>query len=70
MLDISPRAFLSLELGRVDLLLPDMSSSTSFTVIFDTGASLAITFNKDDFVGPIRLLDNQKLGGLANGLII
>ena len=38
--------------------------------IFDPGASLAIYFDKNDFVGPIKILVNPRLGGLANGLSI
>ena len=67
---ISPKALTALHLGRVDLLPISTSTSTSFPVIFDTGASLAITHDKSDFAGPIRSLVNQRLGGLANGLNI
>ena len=55
-------------MGQVDLQYS--CDTTSFPVIFDSGASLAITPNRGDFVGPIRPLTNQSLGGLANGLRI
>lgn len=43
----------------------------SFPVIFDTGASLAISGNWDDFVGDITRPKNQLTrGGMANGLTI
>ena len=44
--------------------------NTRFPVVFDSGASLAITMNKSDFVGPICPLTNRWLGGLTNGLDI
>ena len=37
---------------------------------FYTGASLAISFDKNDFVGEIRLLANYRLEDLDNGLTI
>ena len=40
-------------------------------VIFDTGASLAITFDKTDFDGPLTVPKGDlRLGGMANGLKI
>ena len=54
-------------MGEVNLV--DSNAST-FPVIFDSGASLAISFNESDFIGSIRPLDNHQLGGLANGLKI
>ena len=40
-------------------------------IIFDTGASLAITYNKPDFDGPLSLPKGDlRLGGMANGLKI
>ena len=40
-------------------------------VIFDTGASLAITHDKSDFSGPLTLPKTDlRLGGMANGLKI
>ena len=53
-------------MAPVDLLYP---STSSFPIIFDSGASLAITFDRSDFVGPIRPLSSH-LGGLASGLAI
>ena len=38
-------------------------------VIFDTGASLAITLDEADFDGPLTLPKGElRLGGMANGL--
>ena len=40
-------------------------------VIFDTGASLAITPDKSDFDGPLTIPKGDlRLGGMANGLVI
>ena len=40
-------------------------------VIFDTGASLGITFDKDDFDGPLTIPEGDlRLGGMASGLKI
>ena len=40
-------------------------------VIFDTGASLAITFDKSDFDGSLTVPKGDlRLGGMANGLKI
>ena len=65
----SPVACTAGLLGSIDLLpetLDDM-----FPIIFDTGASLAISPCVDDFVpGSIKKLHNRYLGGLANGLPI
>jgi hypothetical protein len=42
-----------------------------YPVIFDTGASLAITPDKSDFNGPLTVpAGNLWLGGMANGLRI
>lgn len=43
-------------------------ATSSFPVIFGSGASLVITFDESDFAGAIRPLSNHYLGGLANGL--
>ena len=53
---------------NVNLLYNSMKDS--FSIIFDTGASLAISFDKQYFVGPIMPLSNHRFGGLANGLDI
>ena len=48
-----------------------MSSRTRKAVIFDTGASLAITPDKSDFDGPLTIPKGDlRLGGMANGLKI
>jgi hypothetical protein len=47
------------------------SSKEKHPVIFDTGASLAITFDKADFDGPLTVPKGDlRLGGMANGLKI
>ena len=66
---VGPQAHLALTLGRVDLLPPTLDTPSTFPVIFDTGASLAISPDKEDFQCPIRPMQNS-LGGLANGLAI
>ena len=59
------------QMGKVDLLLSSSNSSNPFQVIFDTGASLAISPSKQDFSGPISPLPVARfLGGMANGLRI
>ena len=40
-------------------------------VVFDTGASLGITFDKNDFDGPLTVPEGDlRLGGMAQGLKI
>ena len=57
-------------LGAVDLK-PITPHSPPFSVIFDSGASLAISPCKEDFVGPIqRLPQERRLGGMAAGMLI
>ena len=52
-------------LGEVDLL--SQSRAQTFPVIFDSGATLAISPNKGDFIGGVKpMIGNSKLGGLAN----
>mgnify|MGYP004204804165 CR=1 FL=1 len=67
-LRISATAFIYFSLENVHLLYNKCQDS--FPVIFDTGASLAISFDKNDFVGNIRPLTNHRLEGLANELTI
>ena len=55
-------------MGYVDLIY--RCNNSSFPVIFDAGAILAISMDKSDFVGTIRPLTNHMLGGLDNGLDI
>ena len=60
--------------AHTHLLRPDAFLSfkqSRHPIIFDTGASLAITFDKNDFEGPIQSPNRpMKLGGMANGLEI
>ena len=57
-------------LGTVNLK-PHTPHSPPFPVIFDSGASLAISPCKEDFVGPIqRLPQERRLGGMAAGMLI
>ena len=54
---------------RVDLYTNSLP--TSFPVIFDTGASLAISPSKTDFTGTIKMFDEDRfLGGMADGMRI
>lgn len=49
----------------------DNPMSDKKPVIFDTGASLAITYDKSDFDGPLTIpKEDLRLGGMANGLCI
>ena len=69
----SPAAYNSAThlLGSVDLKPRSTSLHRPFPVIFDSGASLAISPCKDDFVGPIqRLPTERRLGGMAAGMLI
>ena len=58
-------------LGTVDLK-PHTPYSPPFPVIFDSGASLAISPCKEDIVGPILqpLPQERRLGGMAAGMLI
>ena len=68
---LSTAAFNATCMGDVNLYLNGVTGpSAPFKVIFDTGASLAISPDKNDFVGPISPLSGLTLGGLANGLNI
>ena len=59
------------QMGKIDLFLPSFTSSNLFQVIFDSGASLAISPSKSDFIGEISPLPTPRfLGGMANGLRI
>ena len=63
-------ALLPPTLGEVDLY-PAGTLPSSFPVIFDSGASLAISPSSQDFVGPIiPLPDDRRLGGMAGGMPI
>jgi hypothetical protein len=43
----------------------------SFRVIFDSGCSLAISPNREDFIGDLRCpIQDLRLGGMANGMLI
>ena len=69
----SPAAYNSAThlLGSVYLKPRSTSLHRHFPVIFDSGASLAISPCKDDFVGPIqRLPTERRLGGMAAGMLI
>ena len=64
-----PSAFNFSLLGKVDLL--PSSSPSSFPVIFDSGASLAISPSLADFSGSItKYTEDKRLGGMANGMRI
>ena len=56
-------------MGKVDLF--GTSLPGKFPVIFDYGASLTISPDKQDFSGPIEMIDyDQRLGGMAKGMHI
>ena len=56
--------------GRIDPLQLS-KDNPSFPIVFDSGASLAISGNKDDFIGPIRgFSEVRRLGGMAGGMLI
>ena len=63
-------------LTDIDILAYDPYSlftmaNTTSAVIFDTGASLGITHDIQDFDGPLTIPDcDLRLGGMANGLKI
>jgi hypothetical protein len=51
--------------------LVSIRGSAKHAVIFDTGASLGITFDREDFDGPLTIPDGDlRLGGMAQGLKI
>lgn len=54
----------------VDVTSIDSStgSVTKHQVLFDTGANCCITFDYNDFVGPVEHLDNHKVDGIGKGL--
>ena len=65
----TPQAYNAALLGKVDLVPRD--SPAAFKVIFDSGASLAISPSKEDFVGEIRRFPQERrLGGMAQGMAI
>ena len=67
-LSTSGTAFIASNMANVNLLYDSMIDK--FSVIFDNMAILAISFDKNDYFGPIIPLSNHGLGGLANGLNI
>ena len=65
----TPKAYNAAMLGHVDLM--PRNSPAAFKIIFDSGASLAISPSKDDFVGEIkRFPQERRLGGMAQGMLI
>ena len=69
MTQLSPYAYNACTMGSVDLHPPTLPSG--FPVIFDTGASLAISPSKDDFSGKIEMFPYDRfLGGMAEGMRI
>ena len=57
-------------LGQVDLYPLD-SMPSSFPLIVDSGASLAISPSESDFIGPITYYSSDRsLGGMAGGIKI
>ena len=70
---MTPHAYAALSaptLGNVDLY-PIHNMPSSFPVILDSGASLAISPSEEDFVGPITYYTSERsLGGMAGGMAI
>ena len=65
---LSTKECLATSMKSVDLMYRNPNSG--FSIIFDTGASLGISFDNKYFVGPIRPLSNHNLGGLSGGMEI
>jgi hypothetical protein len=72
--NLAPRELAIYELIRNTMICQVVNNAMSqwiMTVVFDTGASLAITPKPSDFVSPPQLLARpMKLGGMANGIKI
>ena len=68
----SPTAYNTSVQGGIDTSLFDDPGGIAecFPVIFDSGASLAISPSRSDFVGAIKPTPGLRLGGMANGMII
>ena len=48
-----------------------LPTGNQFPVIWDSGASLSLTYDQDDFVGPVRRPTNdQEVGGIGQGINI
>ena len=67
-LSASGDVYMASSMTNINLLYSAVKDN--FYVIFDTGTSLAISFDKNDFVGPIKTLANHRLGVISNGLTI
>ena len=61
-------ACVAASLRCVDFLLTDTTSS--FSIIFNNGASIVISFDESDFIGRIHILADHELSVLTNGLNI
>jgi hypothetical protein len=68
----SPMAYNATAQGGIDTTIYDDPGGIAacFPIIFDSGASLAISPSKADFVGAIKPTPGLRLGGMANGMII
>ena len=64
----SSKGLIAATLGVVNLR--HSYNTSSFPVIFDSGASLATSLEQSNFVGPIRPIVDQHLSGLTIGLKI
>ena len=58
--------------GQVDPALQlSKDNNPSFLIVFDSGTSLVISWNRDDFIGPIcGFPEVRHLGGMAGGMLI
>lgn len=61
----------SVSMGSFDLFSVTAAMGHKFPLIFDSGASLAISPDAKDFVGPITpFATERRLGGIAQGMLI
>jgi hypothetical protein len=69
---VSDRGYYDLLLSPTALLAQALPTEGAFPVIFDTGATLAVTGIRDDFIGNDfqAPATDLRLGGLARGLLI
>ena len=65
----SPNAYVALERDGVPHSFDDCTDASFFSVITDSGASLAISPFETDFIGTIKKL-KLGLGGMADGMAI
>ncbi len=68
---LSYDALVTTALKQPQVMNVQMKKEDTFSVIWDSGASQSISFDKNDFVGPIKTVPlGSKLSGMAKGLNI